>query len=56
MKLDCNTIANTTYTHCLKEEYTKAFKIYDCLKEAKQLTACYICRVQIRDKMRLFFG
>ena len=22
----------------------------------KQLTACYICRVQIRDKMRLFFG
>ena len=52
--------ANPTCTICMTKEVTQAVTpcghtfCEDCCRT--QMTACYICRVQIRDKVRLFFS
>jgi len=49
-----------TCTICMTKEVTIATTpcghtfCDDCCQ--KQMTSCYVCRVQIRDKMRLYFG
>jgi len=52
--------ANPTCTICMTKEVTQAVTpcghtfCEECCRT--QMTACYICRVQIRDKIRLFFS
>ena len=52
--------ANPTCTICMTKEVTQAVTpcghtfCEECCRT--QMTACYICRVQIRDKVKLFFS
>jgi hypothetical protein len=52
--------ANPTCTICMTKEVSQAVTpcghtfCEECCRN--QMTACYICRVQIRDKIRLFFS
>ena len=52
--------ANPTCTICMTQEVSQAVTpcghtfCDDCCRT--QMTACYICRVQIRDKVKLFFS